>query len=457
MGRKVFISFLGTSSYLNCNYCLSDNEKIENVEFVQEALIKIFFKNVNENNHIYIFTTKKAKDNNYENKLKIILENLKKENEYKNINFSNIMIPEGKSEKQIMEIFENVYNSFEENDEIIYDITHSFRSLPMLGITVLFYAKFLKNIKIDGIYYGAFEVLGNPKDVPKIPIEKRNAPIFNLTSFANIIDWSFGVSFFIKYGNSDYISEIINDFKKTLNTKNIISNKNERRELNAIFNEIKNKVNEFSQNILACRGEKINKEFDYEYFNELLKKIEKLSNNFIKPMVPLIGKMNNKIIEYKKNDILNGFRAVEWCVEHGLIQQGITLLQENIITYFIEKYNLINKLDIKNDQELTELRLNVSSIIHFIVKNGFSIEQIINNYKEYNELKLMDKFKAYFLIILKEIIIEENKKIAVFFEKVRDYRNNINHGGFIRGDIDYNRFYNTLKTSIKELKEILKF
>lgn len=41
---------------------------------------------------------------------------------------------------------------FGEGDEIIFDITHSFRSIPMLAITIMNYAKVLKNCKLKEVY-----------------------------------------------------------------------------------------------------------------------------------------------------------------------------------------------------------------------------------------------------------------------------------------------------------------
>ena len=46
MGRKVFMSFLGTNDYLDCNYYDESNPKLKvnNVRFIQEALIKLYCK-----------------------------------------------------------------------------------------------------------------------------------------------------------------------------------------------------------------------------------------------------------------------------------------------------------------------------------------------------------------------------------------------------------------------------
>ena len=74
---------------------------------------------------------------------------------------TRVEIPEGKSEAEIWEIFNIVFGSLEREDEVVFDITHAFRSIPMLAIVILNYAKMMKKVTLSGIYYGAFEVLGN--------------------------------------------------------------------------------------------------------------------------------------------------------------------------------------------------------------------------------------------------------------------------------------------------------
>ena len=60
MARKVFISFLGTSNYIECKY--RNGETVSKpVRFVQEALITDICKDWADNDQIYIFCTSKDK------------------------------------------------------------------------------------------------------------------------------------------------------------------------------------------------------------------------------------------------------------------------------------------------------------------------------------------------------------------------------------------------------------
>ena len=60
--------------------------------------------------------------------------------------YETIIIPEGKTEKEIWEIFGEISDYVPENAEIILDITHGFRSQPVILLACLIYLKVPCNI-----------------------------------------------------------------------------------------------------------------------------------------------------------------------------------------------------------------------------------------------------------------------------------------------------------------------
>ena len=86
--------------------------------------------------------------------------------------------------------FNKILDEINDDDQIIFDITHGFRSTPMQILVVLNYAKVIKkNVKIKGIYYGAFENRDNVTNI---------APIFDLSNYDEILDWTAAADSFIK-------------------------------------------------------------------------------------------------------------------------------------------------------------------------------------------------------------------------------------------------------------------
>lgn len=94
------------------------------------------------------------------------------------------MIPIGANEEELWEIFKNIFETIGQEEELYIDITHSLRNIPIQLLAVISYARAIKNVTVNGIYYGAFEVgKFNEEGV-------KEAPILNLLTFLDILDWS---------------------------------------------------------------------------------------------------------------------------------------------------------------------------------------------------------------------------------------------------------------------------
>jgi len=153
MARRVFLSFLGTNNYVDCYYKFN-GEKGSLVKYIQQDILKRFAFDAG-----FIFTTEESRKKNWEDYPhygdKDINKGLKTRlSKYTYI--SQVDIPFGKNEVELWEIFQILYDKIEEGDEIVFDITHSFRSLPMLTMVFLNYVKLLKKVKVLGIILRCF-------------------------------------------------------------------------------------------------------------------------------------------------------------------------------------------------------------------------------------------------------------------------------------------------------------
>jgi len=68
------------------------------------------------------------------------------------------IIPYARDTKEQILIINRIAKSVSEGQRIIMDVTHGFRHLPMLGLLAAHYLERIKKIKVDGIYYGAFDM-----------------------------------------------------------------------------------------------------------------------------------------------------------------------------------------------------------------------------------------------------------------------------------------------------------
>ena len=113
--------------------------------------------------------------------------------------FDTVSIPNGDSEMKLWDIFNACENAVEEGDKIILDITHAFRSIPLLIFIVAAYLRQVKSVELEHIIYGAFEAR-NP--------DTNETPIFDLTPFVKLLDWMNAVNVFQNYGDARPIAKL---------------------------------------------------------------------------------------------------------------------------------------------------------------------------------------------------------------------------------------------------------
>lgn len=403
MGKK-FLSILGTSKYSQCEYYI-ENEKANTTSYVQEALIELLCKNWSEKDTAIIFLTDSARRLNWENtedETRRLKDNLLKKKF--NLQILDRDIKDGKNIDEIWDIFDVIMDNIDDGDEVIFDITHSFRSIPMLALVILNYAKVIKNIKIKGIYYGAYD----PSDYNN---GIKEFPIIDLTSLDEILEWSQAINSFTRYGNSEHIKSL---------SKNILLDKLKSKDESAKeIDRLVKSLNDFTSSIDTSRGRFINnkKQSDnrnsiqraYLNVQENINEVIENQNQSIKPLVPLFSKVQERIVDFKgESNLATGIAVINWSIENNMIQQGYTALEETINTFVCLKYGL----DETNKDDRDDI---VSKALTLKSRNTPENEWIV---------KEKDKQK------IKDLIETLDDNIYKLSDKVKKYRNDINHFGF---------------------------
>ena len=197
----------------------------------------------------------------------------------------------------ILEI-EKVLNT---GDEIILDISHSFRSLPLMIMSLFMYLQEVsrKQVAISHIHYGMFEA----KD------SDGGAPIVEMNQVLKINQTISGAYSFKEYGNAYRLADIVNEYDPSLAAKlRSFSNVLNFNHLSAMRNEVKNlsTVTSFGSDMSSKIIEQVVKEF-----------ISKLR-----------GCKSNSEFQY---------RLAVWQYEHKNYSSSLISLVEAIVTYVCEK------------------------------------------------------------------------------------------------------------------------
>ena len=113
-----------------------------------------------------------------------------------------VSIPTGATDAQIWEMFTVITEQVNAGETVIFDITHSLRSITFLVFLFAAYLKTAKRVHIEAIYYGAFE-LGNSNT-------GKPAPVINLSSFVKMLDWITATDQFVYTGVAGRLAALIN-------------------------------------------------------------------------------------------------------------------------------------------------------------------------------------------------------------------------------------------------------
>ena len=433
--RKVFISFLGTGNYVESLYSI--NGKITNpVRFVQEALIKNLCDTWTADDRILIFCTEKAKQLNWnDNGHDRVQEEIEKIGLQSrlmsldlNVPFDAVDIKEGFSEKEIWSIFNVVYDHLKEGDELYFDVTHAFRSIPMFSTILFNYAQLLKGTKLKAVHYGAFESLGPAFELRKKPLNERGiAPILDLMPIAKLQDWTMAANSFLKYGKMQHIGKVIYETAP-----------------NQEIQKSKAKIKDFEDGIATCRGNEIKEAL---VPNELAKRLTMLlESNSPEPVKEISHVLLSKLVEFGKDATANLKAAIDWCLSYGLTQQAYTLAQESILTILCDRFkDLKNNITFystsKTEQE-REFRKFFSSLLGMnkdVVGKPLLYEGTVkHNYRIANKFFSLDW-------------LNELRKP---YNSIVKNRNDINHAGFVGTTISKALINNAAK-HINECWEIV--
>lgn len=318
MKRKIFMSFLGALKHKPYDKVIYEyNKQRYETQFAPEATLKLLCKDFKASNgdKVIFFLTKDAEKISWQNYTYEINNRDGSQTLQSNIGLYNRIkedfgefvhteiIDEGKNEDEIWKVFDVIYKHLQDDDEVVFDVTFGFRTNSILLMSLINYAKVMNNITIRGIYYGAYEA--------KID---NVTPIWNLASFSELQSWAVAANDFINYGFPQKLIEVVQDDYETL----------------------KNTLVEVVESIETNRGRRI---VEGKIFEDLQLALEQLPHLYPPPLTDLVQKIRQVANKFGSDkDWKNGLAAVEWCIDNGMTQQGITILDELIVTYLCRKH-----------------------------------------------------------------------------------------------------------------------
>ncbi len=112
-----------------------------------------------------------------------------------------IDIPTGLDSEQMWDTFKTIVDHVNDDDCVMFDITHGLRSISFLVFLFAAYLKSAKNVHIDAIYYGALDLRNQTSD--------SVAPVIDLSEFSAMLDWLMATNQFVRNGDGSDLAGLI--------------------------------------------------------------------------------------------------------------------------------------------------------------------------------------------------------------------------------------------------------
>lgn len=352
----ITLSFLGLGqydketkkySYKETTYSYIDQKDCETE--ITSTFIQKLWKKLYPESELFIVTTEKALQQS------ISVFPLDKSE------YTPILIPESKNEEDLWEIFDIISDRIPNDESVVIDVTHGFRSFPIIVLSCCIYLKVTKKLDIVKIFYGAFESRS----------EENVTPVIDLTAFINIIEWSFAAREFLDKGDPrafrDLLKKIQTDshiFKKDYKVQKLSN-------LGSLLGEVYNSLS------------LVNIPYAFKNLKNMPDSIDKVTEDLLrdksaKPFGMILQEINQRFETFTEKDIElfndKGINAqlgiIQWYIDTQHYQQAVTLLSELIITIILQH----SKKDPIRDRQEQSFREHLNEIQKKIEKGVVKIE-----------------------------------------------------------------------------------
>jgi len=241
-----------------------------------------------------------------------------------------VEIPEGRAEADLWAIFDRVASVVNDGDTILLDVTHAFRSIPMIVLTVAAYLRRTKNVTVERIFYGAYEAREPPRNPPQ---PEDRAPVFDLTPLLDLLDWLAGAEALLERGDAQTLAERMEQTHRRL--------WRDRSAKPEHLYKVARKLQNLSRAIHLSRPVDV-----MRTAHELLFLLDKAQDEFrrwAQPFAVIVEKVRNEVTplayeEPQRLDVENlrkQLALVKYYLEKGLTVQAITLAREWVVSWAV--------------------------------------------------------------------------------------------------------------------------
>lgn len=100
------------------------------------------------------------------------------------------------TENDLWDVFQVIQCQVEDGDNIVFDITHSFRALPFLAFLALAYLRVIRSFGITAVTYAPYA-------------QYERSEVYNIREFVELLDWIIAANLFTKTGFAAPMADLL--------------------------------------------------------------------------------------------------------------------------------------------------------------------------------------------------------------------------------------------------------
>lgn len=304
------ITTLGIGNYKVATYRLHENEELVVTPFFPVAVVRWF-----RPKEVHVLLTGTARKHENWLHCRTALADLMPAE-----NIHEARIPDGKSEQELWQIFGAIEAIVSSGDKVVMDITHSFRSLPMLSLLVIAYLRQVKGVQVERILYGAFDA----QDAQGV------APVFDLTPFVSLLDWLTAAKIFMETGDGRELANLMRNAQAD-------AHKAGRPKSPRMLIPASEKIKQVSESLLTNRIPALAPAVQGLETVLAQPQTENEVATWLPPLVPLLRQIGQAYKPFSENSLRAQAELIAWYAERGHTLHALTLAREWLISHELEQ------------------------------------------------------------------------------------------------------------------------
>lgn len=392
----VLVTMLGNGDYKSAIYCLRSLSF--ETELFPEAVAHWC-----EPSQVLVLATQSVLDASDRPHLKRLSDRLQQQ-----CPVSAIRIPDGRSEAELWQIFSAMIETLPPGCRVVLDVTHGFRSLPMVALLAALYLRQSDRVHVEQILYGAWEARDQTTNM---------APVFDLTPFLDMANWMSAANVFLKTGHGGLIADLLKQTQRAAWMSNAAMGERPRELITLASN-----LHYLSEALLMTRVDEVSRTAGL--VSRSLSRADAELHEWALPFAPMFERLQSLSSVLQQSGLQSQRQLLHWYLEHGHIVQCVTLAREWLISFVQELLAVTGRIkDIRHSVEIVLGR----SVAAKRATGKLSDRLEFADASETTEKRAASDDITHLLTTFAKL--PAHREIEVAWDKIMDLRNDVAHCG----------------------------